>query len=106
MIRLAEEEKPDLELTPDIIQSVKSDSAMSHSGVDEAKKTFIEQAKALKPSVDKDLLDELWDKYTQSIKNLPRTIHETFPDFETWFDENKYNLVLFINLIRFQALLY
>ncbi len=36
MIRLAEEEKPALELTPDIIQSVKSDSAISHSGVDEA----------------------------------------------------------------------
>jgi len=97
MIRLAEEEKPALELTPDIIQAVKSDSALSHSGVNEAKKTFIEQAKALKPSVDKDLLDELWDKYTQSIKNLPRTIHETFPDFETWFDENKYNLVNWFN---------
>jgi hypothetical protein len=98
MIRIsADEEKPALELTPDIIQAVKSDSAISHTSVDEAKKTFIEQARALKPSVDKELLDELWDKYTQSLKNLPRTIHETFPDFETWFNENKYNLVNWFN---------
>lgn len=98
MIRLAlEEEKPALELTPDIIQAVKADSAVSHSGVEDAKRSFIEQAKTLKPSSDKDLLDELWDKYTQTIKNLPRTIHETFPDFETWFEENKYNLVNWFN---------
>ena len=76
MIRFAlEEEKPALELTPDMIQAVRADSAVSH----------------------KDLLDELWDKYTQAIKNLPRTIHETFPDFETWFQENKYNLVNWFN---------
>ena len=98
MIRLAlEEEKAALELTPDMIQAVKADSAVSHSDVENAKLSFIEQAKALKPSTDKDLLDELWDKYTQTIKNLPRTIHETFPDFETWFQENKYNLVNWFN---------
>ena len=98
MIRFAlEEEKPALELTPDMIQAVRADSAVSHSDVENAKISFIEQAKALKPSTDKDLLDELWDKYTQAIKNLPRTIHETFPDFETWFQENKYNLVNWFN---------
>ena len=82
MIRLAEEEKPALELTPDIIQAVKSDSAVSHSSVDEAKKTFLEQAKTLKPSVDKDLLDEFIIEVSEECKRIQRldklidTMHE------------------------------
>ena len=99
MIRLSadEEEKPSLQLTPDIIKAIKEDSAQQHPGLQAAKEEFIQQARSLKPSEDKELLDELWDKYVSSIKALPRTIHETFPDFENWFQENKYNLVNWFN---------
>lgn len=99
MIRLSadEEAKPSLQLTPDIIKAIKDDSALQHPGLQAAKEEFIQQAKSLKPSENKELLDELWDKYVSSIKALPRTMHETFPDFETWFQENKYNLVNWFN---------
>ena len=98
MIRIsAEEEKPALELTPEIIGAIKEDSSKTLPDVEIAKQKFIEQAKSLKPSTDKEILDQLWDDYTSSIKNLPKTLHENFPDYETWFEENKYNLVEWFN---------
>ena len=98
MIRIsADEEKPALELTPEIIGAIKEDSSKRLPDVEIAKQKFIEQAKSLKPSTDKEVLDQLWDDYTSSIKALPKTSHEAFPDYETWFEENKYNLVEWFN---------
>ena len=98
MIRIsADEEKPALELTPEIIGAIKEDSSKRLPDVEIAKQKFIEQAKSLKPSTDKEILDQLWDDYTSSIKALPKTSHEAFPDYETWFEENKYNLVEWFN---------
>jgi len=98
MIRIsADEEKPALELTPETINAIKEDSSKTLPELEIAKQKFIEQAKALKPSTDKEILNQLWDDYTSSIKALPKTSHETFPDYETWFEENKYNLVNWFN---------
>ncbi len=98
MIRIsADEEKPALELTPETISAIKEDSSKTLPELEIAKQKFIEQAKSLKPSTDKEILDQLWNDYTSSIKALPKTSHETFPDYETWFEENKYNLVNWFN---------
>ena len=84
-----EEEKSALNLTPEMISAIQSDSAQIDPKVEEAKNLYISQARGKTLAEHGEILEELWSDYLKAISRLPKTPHEEFPDFETWYQENK-----------------
>ncbi len=87
------DEKTALELTPEIIEAVKSDSQQIHPQVEEAKSQYISQSQGKSLEENSEVLEQIWNDYVKAIGKLPKTIHESYPDFETWFQQNKNFLV-------------
>ena len=94
LVKLAAvEDKTAMDLTPEMIQAVKEDSSITHPLVEEAKKDYIGKVKGLVPSQDKEAIDQIWNDYLRTLKSLPRTINEEFPDYQTWLQNNEANIV-------------
>lgn len=98
LIKLAAvEDKTAMDLTPEMIRAVKEESSMTHPLVEEAKKDYIAKVKGLTPSQDKEVIDQLWSEYLQTLKKLPRTTNTEFPDYQTWLQMNEANIVNWYN---------
>lgn len=92
-----DEDKPALELTPELIDAVKTDSATMVPQVEEAKRSYLSQAMGKNLEEHGEILDQLWSDYIKTLGRSPKTLHESFPDFETWYQENKFFLIQWFN---------
>jgi hypothetical protein len=91
------EDKTAMDLSADVIENIRNDSAEIHPEIQDAKDDYISQAEGLVPSTDSEKLDELWAEYSKRVRNLPRTVNEEFMDFDTWYQLNRDQLISWYN---------